>query len=96
MSDVLGKCPVCKDGDIIEKEKNFHCSKAKWEKDGETWTNKGCKYSIFKQGLAKNGKPEITKDEVIALLTNGTVEIELTSKKQMVVNEQYGVQVVWK
>jgi len=43
----LGKCPVCNDGDIVEREKNFACTNAKWEKnEEEKWENKGCKYSI--------------------------------------------------
>lgn len=87
----LGKCPFC-DGDIVEREKNFACSKAKWEKnDGGQWENKGCQYSIYKFALQKFGKEEITADEVKELLDNGHATVELKSKKQITVDEKFGV-----
>ena len=92
----LGKCPVCKDGDIIEREKNFACSNAKWEKTDEKWENNGCQYSIYKFGLEKFGKREITAEEVEALLKDGKTEIEMTYKKPMIIDEKYGIKVLFK
>jgi transposase-like protein len=94
---VLGKCPLCKEGNIIEKEKNFACSQANWEKDeNEKWKNKGCNYSIYKFGLEKFGKKEIKADEIETMLTNNEVEIEFTYKKKMIPDEKYGVKVLFK
>jgi DNA topoisomerase-3 len=42
------KCPVCKDGEVVVGVKSYQCSKAKWKKDGETWTNSGCNFQIAK------------------------------------------------
>jgi len=93
----LGKCPVCNDGDIVEREKNFACTNAKWEKnEEEKWENKGCKYSIYKFGLEKFGKKEITADEVESMLKEGKIQIELTYKKQMIPDEKYGIKVLFK
>jgi len=95
----LGKCPVCKEGDIIEKEKNFACDKAAWSKgdeEGAKWENAGCQYSIYKQGLAKFGKPEITAEEVKTMLETGQVMVTLTNQKPMIPDDKYGIKVNFK
>lgn len=46
----LGKCPVCKKGDILENSRSFFCSE--WKR--------GCKYSLWKDDLKSYG---ITLDE---------------------------------
>ena len=96
-NEVLGKCPLCKEGDIVEKEKNFACTKAAWKKDdNEKWQNEGCTYSIYKFGLEKFGKKEITADEVKGMLDSGKVKITLTYEKDMIPDEKYGVKVLFK
>jgi len=93
----LGKCPICKEGDIIEREKNFSCSQANWKKnDEDKWENEGCDFSIYKFGLAKFGKEEITAEEVEKMLSNGEVEVEFKYTKKMIPDEKYGVKVLFK
>ncbi len=78
----LGKCPLC-GSDIIEKEKLFVCSTArrvKNETSGE-YENEGCTYKIFKTALSKLGKDNIEASEVSTLLSTGSVEVSLISKK---------------
>ncbi len=92
----LGNCPFC-EGQIVERDKNFACTNAKWEKNPEDkWENKGCGYSIYKSGLEKFGKKEITAAEVTDLLANGHTEVELISKKQIKINEKFGIQIEFK
>ena len=101
-AEVLGKCPLCKKGDIIEKKKIFSCSEAKYVKfkndQGEdSVRNDGCKYMIRKAGLEKLGKNNITKTEVKRLLSTGAVTVSLKSKRtgksyngKMIVDLQWG------
>lgn len=51
-------CPMCKDGQITENEKAFGCSR--WRE--------GCKFTIWKDCVAKIGGPEINEKIVKALL----------------------------
>ena len=94
---ILGKCPVCKEGDIVEKEKNFVCTEAKWEKDeNEKWKNTGsCEFSIYKFGLEKLGKSEITAEEVKALIENGEVMVEFKKEHKVILDPKYGTKVVF-
>jgi hypothetical protein len=102
MSQNLGKCPVCDNGDIIVKDKIYACSNAKWKKDEatEAWDNSGCKYSIRKAAFDKFGKPKFEESEVEELLKNGKVEITLKSKdkgadykKFAVIDKQWGAKI---
>lgn len=93
-------CPLCKTGRLIEREKGFFCSNAKIHKEGERWVNTGCTYAIWKSGLAKLGKDNITDKEVIKLLSDGSFTAKLTSKKtgkkydaKVIIDEKYGVKV---
>jgi hypothetical protein len=79
------KCPVCKEGDILEKDKLFVCSNSNTEYNQETkvWEEKGtCSYKIFKSSLSKLGKPTIVAEEVKELCENGTIKLNLISKAQ--------------
>lgn len=94
------KCPVC-GSDMVEKEKQFSCSTAKWKKaDDDSWENEGCNYSIRKNALERFGKSEITASEVETLLENEVVEVTLKSKdkdstyqKNVLIDHQWGVKV---
>ncbi|WP_096188805.1 type IA DNA topoisomerase [Evansella halocellulosilytica] len=70
--EVLGKCPLCRNG-IIEGKKGFGCS---------NWKN-GCKYVIWKNDkYLASMKKKPTKTMVKSLLKNGVVLVKgLTSKK---------------
>ena len=63
LGKTLGKCPVCKDGDVYENSKSFFCSK---------WRD-GCKFSFWKNSLAPYGI-EVTEELVRDLLKNGKIE----------------------
>ncbi|WP_066047753.1 type IA DNA topoisomerase [Robertmurraya korlensis] len=71
--EVLGKCPACNYGSIIEGQKGFGCS---------NWKN-GCKFVVWKNDkflAALKKKP--SKTMVKMLLKNGTATVKgLTSKK---------------
>lgn len=58
----LGKCPICKDGDVLENSKAYFCGK---------WKS-GCKFTVWKDsltpyGIELNGKiiQKLLKDEKI-------------------------------
>lgn len=95
-------CPICKTGNIIEREKGFNCSNAKLQKEGDKWVNLGCKYIIWKSGLSKLGKKEITANEVTKLLSQGFFMTKLISKNgnkydaKVVIDEVFGVKVDFK
>jgi DNA topoisomerase-3 len=96
----LGECPVC-GGDIHEKEKVFLCSNAKFKKsESGEWTNEGCEYKIFKTGLEKLGKKQISAKEVSDMLHKGVKIVSLKSAKtgkayngNMVVDKKWGVKI---
>ena len=59
--EVIGKCPRCSN-DISETSKGFFCA------------DKGCKFAIFKESkYFTTKKVKLTKDIVIALLTEGRI-----------------------
>lgn len=99
----LGKCPICKEGDIYENGKVYMCSRAAWKNEGTKeepkWSNDGCDYKIFIAGLSKFGKDKIGKLEIKKLLTDGKFKARLTSKAgnsfdaNIIVDEKYGVNV---
>ncbi|SHG94469.1 DNA topoisomerase [Tepidibacter thalassicus] len=62
-SNSLGKCIACKDGEILENRKAFYCSN--WKK--------GCKFTVWKNNLAKYGV-EINDKIIKDLLQNGIVK----------------------
>lgn len=87
-NEKLGKCPLCKEGEIYETAKAFICTEAQWKKEKEIdkegnetgkeiWRNDGCKYSIFKKQMEKFGKSNITKNEIKRFLSTGKMKLRL-------------------
>ena len=112
---ILGKCPYCKDGEIEVRDKEvsgkkvklYACSNAHWQsEDGEMYEltqNATCDFKIWQNSLARYGK-WLVYSEVRELLENGSIELELLSKKygkkvyykkQIILNQEYGVSVLW-
>ena len=96
----LGKCPLCKEGDIIEGKKAYICSNSKLIKTENGWENQGCKFSIWKNALEKFGKKNITPTEVKKLLKDGKTVVTLYSsktnkpyKKEIEIDLNFGVKV---
>jgi hypothetical protein len=112
---ILGKCPYCEDGEIEVRDKEvrgkkvklYACSNAHWvSEDGEMYEltdNSTCHFKIWQNSLARYGK-WLRYQEVRELLENGSIEVELLSKKyskkvyykkNIVLNHEYGVSVIW-
>jgi len=62
-------CPVCKEGQITENEKAFGCSR---------WRD-GCKFTIWKDAVAKVGGPQMNAKLVKALLESETGDLRGSS-----------------
>jgi len=90
-----------------KKVKLYACTNAHWKtEDGEMFElreDASCDFRIWQNSLAKYGK-WLTYKEVRELLENESVEVELLSKKygkkiyynkQIVLNPEYGVSVLW-
>ncbi|TKI71122.1 hypothetical protein FCU45_01700 [Sulfurimonas crateris] len=90
-----------------KKVKLYACSNAHWKtEDGEMFElrdDASCDFRIWQNSLAKYGK-WLTYKEVRELLENEAIEVELLSKKygkkiyynkQIVLNPEYGVSVLW-
>lgn len=58
------KCPVCGKGDVRENDKSFGCTEYKG----------GCNFTIWKNALSRGEGPDLTKEMVAELLTNGEVK----------------------
>ncbi len=89
------------------KVKLYACSNAKWEtQDGEMFeltSESTCSFRIWQNSLSKYGK-WLTYKEVRQLLKKESIEVELLSKKygkkiyynkDVVLNQEYGVSVIW-
>lgn len=64
----FGKCPVCKDGDVLENSKAYFCSR--WKA--------GCKFTVWKDSLIPYGI-ELTNKMMQMLLKEGKIaDIRLT------------------
>lgn len=72
-SDVIGTCPLCKDGKVVGSVKAFNCS---------NWNNKEnpCKFTIWKNQFEKLGKKTISDKEIKTLLEKGKIKVSLTKK----------------
>lgn len=88
MSNVIGKCPACEQGEIRETENHFSCNHFKSEDDK-------CGLTIWKQQYGI----EVTEDIVKELIENKkTRTLEMTSKEgnpfsaSMVINEHNAIQ----
>lgn len=90
-----------------KKVKLYACTNAHWKtEDGEVFEltpSASCDFRIWQNSLAKYGK-WLTYKEVRELLDAGEVEVEFLSKKygkkvyytkQIVLNQEYGVSVLW-
>ena len=90
-----------------KKVKLYACSNANWKtEDGEMFelTEASlCSFKIWQNSLAKYGK-WLSYKEVRVLLEDETVEVEFLSKKYgkkflyskfIVLNQEYGVSVIW-
>ncbi len=90
-----------------KKVKLYACSNAHWKtEDGEMFELAGdasCDFRIWQNTLAKYGK-WLGYKEVRELISDGELEVELLSKKygkkvyytkQIVLNSEYGVSVLW-
>jgi hypothetical protein len=90
-----------------KKVKLYACSNAKWKsEDGEMFelsADSTCGFRIWQNTLAKYGK-WLSYKEVRDLLEDGDIEVELLSKKyskkvcykkHIVLNQEYGVSVLW-
>ena len=108
---MLGKCPYCDDGELIQtskevqgrKTKIFTCSNAKFTtEDGEMFESIGsCSYRIWGNSLRKYGKKAIGPKEVKQLLDRGSFTAILHSKfgaeykKYVIPNKEYGIEVLF-
>ncbi len=90
-----------------KKVKLYACTNAHWKtEDGEMFElrdDASCDFRIWQNSLAKYGK-WLTYKEVRELLENEAIEVELLSKKygkkiyynkQIVLNPEYGVSILW-
>lgn len=66
--NAFGKCPVCKDGDVLENSKAYFCSK--WKA--------GCKFTLWKDSLTPYGI-DLTNKTIQMLLKDGKIpDVRLT------------------
>lgn len=90
-----------------KKIKLYACSNANWRtEDGEMYEltpNSTCSFRIWQNSLAKYGK-WLSYKEVRELIEGNSIEVELLSKKygkkiyyskQITLNQDYGVSVIW-
>jgi DNA topoisomerase III len=83
--EVIARCPKC-NKEMYENSKSYYCSGYK----------EGCKTSLWKNGLEKLGKKNITKSEAGKLLAGKKVTVKLKSqvgkeyKKEVVFNKEKG------
>jgi len=55
------KCPVCGSGEVMENARAFGCSR--WKE--------GCRFTVWRDALKRDGRAEITAEEMKALLAGG-------------------------
>lgn len=67
----LGKCPVCKEGDVLENSKAYFCGR---------WKS-GCKFTVWKDSLAPYGI-NLTNKIIQTLLKNGKIPDVLVTLPQ--------------
>ena len=90
-----------------KKVKLYACSNANWQtEDGEMYElakNATCDFKIWQNSLAKYGK-WLSYSEIRTLLEEDALEVELLSKKfgkkiyynkTIILNQEYGVSVIW-
>ena len=57
-------CPLCKTGMLTMNEKAYGCSR--WKE--------GCRFTVWKDALARAGGPEISPDMLLSMLQTGRCE----------------------
>lgn len=57
------RCPVCKEGNVLETQRSFMCSRAA----------EGCKFTLWKDCLTRGGGPELSAKLVQLVLANQVV-----------------------
>ncbi|MEA1955573.1 MAG: hypothetical protein U9N02_03665 [Campylobacterota bacterium] len=90
-----------------KKVKLYACTNANWKtEDGEMYeltSDSTCDYKIWQNALARYGK-WLSYKEIRELLENESIEVELVSKKyaqkvkynkHIVLNQEYGISVIW-
>ncbi|NPA66806.1 MAG: hypothetical protein GXO11_07995 [Epsilonproteobacteria bacterium] len=90
-----------------KKVKLYACSNAHWKsEDGELWElseEATCSFRIWQNALSRYGK-WLSYKEIRKLLENKELEVELVSKrygkkinytKTIIIDEEYGVSVLW-
>ena len=93
MSKIIGKCPFCKNGKILQEKKEvngrqtnvYTCSNASWHsEDGEMFElskKATCSFRIWGNSLQRWGKKNISPKEVKSLLKEEEVKVKLYSFK---------------
>lgn len=101
MSNIVGKCPYCKEGIVKyrissvqgKKTKIYSCSNYKvTTEDGEVWeatADSTCDFSIFGNALSRYGKKFIGPKEVKKLLDKKDVIVHLYSFNKKVEYKKY-------
>jgi DNA topoisomerase-3 len=71
------KCPVCKEGNVLETQLSFMCSRAA----------EGCKFTLWKDCLTRGGGPELSAKLVQLVLANqvvrGSTGVIMVDEKQI-------------
>lgn len=71
------KCPVCKEGNVLETPRSFMCSRAA----------EGCKFTLWKDCLTRGGGPELSAKLVQLVLANqvvrGSTGVIMVDEKQI-------------
>ncbi len=65
---ILGKCPKCEDGEILENSKSFYCTN--WKR--------GCKFSLWKNSVEIYGKTITAKDAKVLVKDRKIVNVDIT------------------
>lgn len=73
---IIGKCPEC-GLEVLEGTRSFYCSSWKRHKQGNAAEK--CPFTVWKDTLVRNGKPELTVNEMKSLLAGDAIELSLTS-----------------
>jgi len=77
----MSLCPICKEGDIVEEDKLFHCSNQSSEFKDNQWVENGtCQFKAFKNAFVNLNGPELTIDLLNEIIENGEAKIDLISK----------------
>ena len=83
----IAKCPLCGEGDIVDKGKYYACSKGKIKKENGKWVTIGCQFKVFKEQKIGAVQFKINAATIKKLAKmEGEVEVEAFSTKK---NKKY-------